>query len=148
MSDDFPYGADTIVIPITWANRPRARQLPWTRFGGRHVAANYDQSPLLDTIRAQISHESSGSPGAHSSVDGNIVPPFLVSDVAKDTPSDAPALDDNGVAIIGARSSPLRRPATLDPQMFVREGLKDKRIVEDLLREPDGDAQASALPYC
>jgi len=136
MSDDLPYGVDTIVIPFTWANRPSARQLPWMRFGGRRVAANSDRSPLSDTIRAQVSQESPGSPGTLPPVNDNIVTSVVSNDVTKSVPSDAPALDDKGEAIIGAPGLPLRRPATLDPQMFVGEGLKDEQVIQYLLALP------------
>lgn len=65
MSDDLPYGPDTIVIPFTWSNGPPTRRLPYMRFPDRRRWRQQRSS-------AALTKQPSGHPGFDDNhIEGN-----------------------------------------------------------------------------
>ncbi len=68
-------------------------------------------------------------------------------DKSADPTAPVPFLDDQGRPVISPRGEPVLRPAGLDPHFFVRQGLEDKKIEQELLREAGNDGGAATMEY-
>ena len=58
-----------------------------------------------------------------------------------------PFVDDRGQGFLNFHGKPMLRPAGLNPNFFVEQGLKDKQIEEALLSSGDENGAAAALAY-
>lgn len=63
---------------------------------------------------------------------------------ASDPAAPVPLMDDQGRQVIGRDGKTVLRPAGLDPQFFIQQGLQDRRIVEALLQNDGGSGAGSS----
>jgi len=139
MSDDLPYGVDTIVIPFTWVNRPPARQLPWMRFGGRRVAPTYTRAAFSQPALAEPRQEPPESRNApHPDIVTENVHPVTDVVTAAERFAAVPALEDDGAEILDESGLPILRPEILNPNMFVTAGLNDRQRLKISMASPGG----------
>lgn len=58
-----------------------------------------------------------------------------------------PLLDGKGKPVLDGNGKPILRPAGLDPRLFVQQGLKDRKVVEQLLQNGSDGSGLAALGY-
>ncbi len=87
MSDDLPYGIDTIVIPFTRSN-PQSRRQPWRRFGGPRRGTGPGRPPSGEP--SSNLHPNSGA-GLPSAADvASSIPPVAGNETGPGTQDPVP----------------------------------------------------------
>lgn len=95
--------------------------------GWSHAGSRFDLANSRPTVRQDAS-PTEGRNSAHPTA------PVLLRD-GQERP------------VIGGNGRPVLRPAGLDPQFFVQQGIQDKKVIEDLLRDGSEGVGPALLGY-